>query len=190
MRRSDYQREENCDEYLRLLQNSDYQEVTFDEESGGVSAVHRRHKFDKQQGAFGMRRSDYERVVLDVLRRNGYRAVLSEETNDPGVKSCDGYLNDLPMEIKSVEGTGLWSISKKLRYAEKQHAQILVLYYPNEEIYNPFRVNDGLRLFLSHPDYEGILSRLLIVVKDRIEVDFNKKTTPIEGWSIQEGLRR
>ena len=47
MRRSELQREENYLEYLRLLENDDYLEVTFDEESGGVSAV---HKFAKRQG--------------------------------------------------------------------------------------------------------------------------------------------
>ena len=54
MRRSDPQLEENYDEYLRLLQNDDYLDVTRDEESGGVSAVHKLHKFDKQIGAFGI----------------------------------------------------------------------------------------------------------------------------------------
>ena len=57
---SDQQREENFQEYLRLLNNPDYVDVTFDEQSGGVSAIHLDHKFDKQMGPFGRRRGDYE----------------------------------------------------------------------------------------------------------------------------------
>ena len=50
---SDQQREENFQEYLRLLNNPDYVDVTFDEQSGGVSAIHRNHRFDKQMGPDG-----------------------------------------------------------------------------------------------------------------------------------------
>ena len=67
MRCSDLRREENYNEYLRLLQNDDYIDVTFDKESSGVSAVHKLHKFAKKQGACGMRHGDYELAALDVL---------------------------------------------------------------------------------------------------------------------------
>ena len=50
MESSDLRREENYNEFLRLRRNNDYIDVTIDEESGGVSAVHRFHKFDKQKG--------------------------------------------------------------------------------------------------------------------------------------------
>ena len=40
----DEQREENFQEYLRLLSDPNYVDVCFDEQSGGVSAVHREHK--------------------------------------------------------------------------------------------------------------------------------------------------
>ena len=192
MRSSDLQREENYNEYLRLLQNEDYLDVTLDEESGGVSAVHKLHKFGKQKGSGGLYRGDYERISMAVLRKAGHRIVLEEETNTPGVKSFDGYLDDVPMEIKAIEGNGTWAICSKLRYAEKQHAQCVVLFFPDENCYSPFRVSEGLRLFLSSTS-KGIpveLSKLIIIVQDRFVALWNKKATPIEGWSIQEGLRR
>lgn len=187
MRSSDLRREENYNEYLRLLQDDDYLDVTYDEQSGGMSAVHKLHKFDKQHAANGMRRGEHERVVLDVLRGCGHRVVLGAETNTPGVKSFDGYLDDAPMEIKTIEGNGTWAISSKLRYAEKQRAQSVVLFFPEEDNYSPFRVNEGIRLFCSDPGRDrddSVMSRLLILVNHHLVASWNKKATPIEGWSI------
>ena len=186
MRCSDFQREENYKEYLRLLQDNDYSEVTYDEESGGMSAVHKQHKFSKKKGTCGMRQGDYELNAIEVLRKHGHRVVLSAESNTPGIKSFDGFLDDIPMEIKAVEGNGTWSISTKLRNAEKQHAKCVVLYFPNKEQYSPFRISEGIRLFHTGLDAKHVtdLSTLLTVVQDRLETDQDKKTTPIEGWSI------
>lgn len=186
MRSSDYQREENYKEYLRLLQDNDYLEVTYDEESGGISAVHKQHKFSKKKGADGLRQGDYELNVINVLRKHGHRVVLGAESNTPGIKSFDGFLDDIPMEIKAVEGNGTWSISTKLRNADKQHAKCVVLYFPDEELYSPFRISEGIRLFRTGMDagYVTGLSMLLAVVQNRLETDGDKKATPIEGWSI------
>ena len=183
---SAWRREDNYEEYLRLLQNEDYLDVTYDEKSGGVSAVHRLHKFGKQPGVCGMRRGDYERAVLAILRKNGHRIVLSEETNIPGIKSFDGYLDDVPVEIKTIEGTGTWSVCSKIRFAVKQRAECVVLFFPKEELYSPFRISEGLRLFQTAAENE-IPKRLkiLIVVKDRLVVVWDdKKAAPIKGRSI------
>ena len=191
MRRSDPQLEENYDEYLRLLQNDDYLDVTRDEESGGVSAVHKLHKFDKQIGAFGVRRGEYERRAVEILRKRGHRIVLEAEPSS-GDKKCDGLLDDIPVEIKAIEGDGTWAISTKLRAAQKQHAQSVVLYFPEEEQYSAFRVSEGIRLALSSPgsDKEPAFSQLRVIVRDRLVAEWDKKATPIEGWSFKEGLRR
>ena len=190
MRRSDYQREENYNEYLRLLQNSDYPEVMFDEESGGMSAIHKYHKFDKQRGPYGCRRGDYERCAVNVLRNNGFRVLLESEISTQEMKISDGYLDDRPMEIKSVEGKGTWTVSTKLRNAVRQQARCVILYYPNADNFSWFQVTEGLRLFLSSPETDkGNLESLIVISGDKILADWNKKTTPIEGWSIWEGLR-
>ena len=184
---STWRREDNYEEYLRLLQNEDYLDVTYDEKSGGVSAVHRLHKFAKMLGPYGVRHGEYERIALDVLRMNGYLAILEAENNIPGIKTFDGYLDDAPMEIKAVEGIGTWAICTKMLIADKQHAQCLVLYFPEERIYSPYRVKEGLRLFNSNPDInskESRLLKLIVIVGDRIVSIWNKKTTPIKEWSI------
>ena len=192
MRSSDLQREDNYNEYLRLYQNDEYVDVTYDEQSGGMSAVHKQHKFAKQLGAYGMRQGDYERIVLEVMRKEGHRIVLEAETNTPGIKSCDGFLDDIPMEIKSIEGDGTWTISSKLLYAEKQHAQCCILFFPEEKNYSEYRVNEGIRLSQSNPSsfHEPGLTMLHAIVGSQLVASWHKKATPIEGWSIWEGLRR
>ena len=169
MRSSDLRIEENYKEYLRLLQNNDYHDVTYDEESGGVSAVHYLHKFDKQKGALLFRRGDYERTVMNVLRKDGHRVVLEAEVNTPGVKSFDGYFDDMPLEIKAVEGVGKWAVCNKLREAEKQKAKCTVLYFPDETLYSPARVKEGIQLAETSPyDRDALqLSTVLVIVGDK-----------------------
>ncbi|MBQ9400446.1 MAG: hypothetical protein IJU27_07395 [Bacteroidales bacterium] len=191
MRSSDLRREENYSEYLRLRQNDDYYDVTFDEASGGVTAIHRSHKFDKKVGNLGIRRGDYELAVVDVLRKSGHRVVLESERSIQNRKVCDGYLDDVPTEIKAVEGTGTWSISTKLRDAVKQHAQSVILFFPKEDLYSEIRVKDGLRLFLSGANKADCqeLNQIVVIVEDKLVSCIDQKTTPIKGWSIEEGLR-
>ena len=64
----DSRREENYQEYLRLKDDPGYIDVSFDEESGGVSAIHKEHCFDKQVGPFGCKRGDYEKRVIALVR--------------------------------------------------------------------------------------------------------------------------
>ena len=192
MRISDLQREENYNEYLRLLQDDDYLDVTYDNESGGVSAVHRLHKFAKQKGVNGMRQGDYERTVLEVLRNYGSRILLGAESNMPGIKSFDGFLNDAPMEIKTVEGRGIWAINTKLCQAEKQNAQCVVLFFPDSCLFSYERVVDGLGKYMANPSLgkELNIRQLIAVSCDGLLAVWHKKATPVEGWSVWEGFRR
>ena len=77
MRSEDLRREENHKEFLRLKQDADYPNVMYDEKSVGISDVHRGHKFSKKDRGLWW-----------------------------AAKSCDGFLNDLPREIKTIEGQG------------------------------------------------------------------------------------
>ncbi len=189
--RSELQFEENYNEFLRLLQDEDYLEVTFDKESGGVSAVHKLHKFDKQIGPYGVRRGDYELTVVKVLRRLGHRIVLEAEPSS-GEKKCDGLLDDVPTEIKAIEGTGEWAISTKLLNAERQRAQCVALYFPRVDLFSLNRVVDGIGKYSANPEFKGSLNinQILAVTEDGLLGVWDKKATPIEGWSIWEGFRR
>lgn len=100
------QREENYNEYLRLLQDDDYLDVTYDNESGGVSAVHKGHRLDKSQGPGGERRGNYELKTVEAIRQGGHCIILLKESGDVGVKQYDGLLDGTSCEIKAVERVG------------------------------------------------------------------------------------
>ena len=181
---SDQQREENYQEYLQLLKNPEYVDVSFDDQSGGISAVHRDHKFDKQMGPFGYRRGDYEKHVTSVLRTSGFRVLLVSEESPNYSKTCDGFLNDMPMDIKTVESNGAWSISSKLREAEKQGAEVVVIYFPEREMYSKNRVLDGIGKYENNPQIHAIksITSCIIIAGDQV-VDYLKKaTTPSAEW--------
>ncbi len=192
MRSEDLRREENYQEFLRLKQNADYIYVTYDEKSGGMSAVHRLHKFDKQVGINGKRRGEYELQAMIVLMKKGHRVLLGSERSTMGIKICDGHIDDQRMEIKAIEGDGTWAVSTKLLNATKQHAQCVVLLFPDKQLYSEFRIQEGLRLYNSSPQIENIseLESLIVIAEDSIVSYWNRKATPFEKeWLISEGLR-
>ena len=110
---NDQQREENFQEYLRLREDPNYYDVSFDEKSGGVSAVHKEHYFDKNVGPFGIPKGEYEKITVNTLRKRGHLIYLESENAPDGVKTPDGVLDGQIMEIKAIEGIGKWAIKDK-----------------------------------------------------------------------------
>lgn len=160
------EREDNYQEFLRLKNNPNYKDVAFDEQSGGVSAVHIEHCFDKQFGPFGIKRGAYEEIAIRVLRQSGYVAILESEQQDVCKKSCDGKLNGDTFEIKTIEGTGRWAIRTKIYDAAKQGADTLVLLFFNKSLYNSERVLEGWKMYedarIINNDWPR-LSRIIVI---------------------------
>lgn len=166
---SDSQREENYQEYLRLKKDPNYYDVTFDDKSGGVSAIHRNHKFDSEMGAYGIRIGEYERNVVEILRKRGHFITLESEIAPNGVKTPDGYLDGFVMDIKSTEGHGKWAIKDKLHSAAKQGAECAILYFHDKSLFSTERVDDGWRKYTNdeasqkHPQ---CIKRIICVVEN------------------------
>lgn len=157
-------REENYQEYLRLKHNPDYYDVTFDERSSGVSAIHKEHCFDKQPGPFGCKRGDYELSVSRILRTRGY--VISLESEYPrgkGIKTFDAFIDGVISEIKTVESNGRWSIRTKIQSAVNQKAEQLVLYYPRGDLYSEEKIFEGWDFVLQSNDKVNLRKIITIV---------------------------
>lgn len=169
MENDDFQREENYQEYLCLKQNPDYFDVTFDEKSSGVSAVHKEHCFDKQIGPFGSRRGEYELSVTRILRSKGYVVRLeSEYPKGKGVKAFDAFIDGAISEIKTVETNGRWSIRTKIQSAVRQKAELLVLYYPKRDLYSEDKIYEGWDLVSQSTDNVN-LRNIIAIVEDTIK---------------------
>lgn len=166
----DQQREDNYQEYVRLLQDPIYLDVVYDVESGGYSAVHRGHNFDKQIGVSGEQRGQYELNAIKVLRQNGHCIILDDESTAPGMKKCDGFLDGTPFEIKSIESIGRWTIRTKIANSVKQGAEIVVLYFPDSSILSIEKVQEGWQDYMTYTqnkDYNPDI-QLFCVSKGRI----------------------
>lgn len=174
---SDQQREDNYQEYLRLLKDPNYHDVCFDNRSGGVSAVHHDHQFDSQIGAFGIKKGDYEMLSLKVLRDRGHAVILESEIAPDGIMSPDGSIDGIIMDIKAVEGHGKWAIKDKLHIAARQGASCVILYFHDTQLYSSERIEDGLVKYINDPasqKYHTIERVLCIVEKDIHEFNLPK----------------
>lgn len=161
-------REKNYREYLLLIKDPHYLCVAFDQLSGGVSAVHKEHCYDKQLGPFGCRRGQYELDAIDVLRRNGFSAILeSEYPKGKRVKVVDARINGVPAEIKTIENIGRWSVRTKIHTAIKQGAEVLVLYYPSRSLFLESRIFEGWN-YNSFSKKPIKLNRILAVVEEEV----------------------
>ena len=169
----DPQREENFQEFIRLRNDPDYYDVTFDEKSGGVSAIHKEHQFDKTVGPFGYKRGLYERIVLTALRKHGHRIILNKE--DSGlylIKTCDGFLDGKTAEIKTIEGDGKWAIRTKIEVARKQNASCIILFFPTPETFSAKRIQSGWNDYLkANPGEEGGFQVFAIYGDTIIEIE-------------------
>ena len=167
---SDQQREENYQEYLRLLNDPEYYDVTFDDQSGGVSAVHRNHRFDKQMGPDGVKRGCYELKAIEAFRRTGYSIILLNESTEAGKKQYDGLLDGVPCEIKSVEHMSRWTIRTKIGHAIKQGASIVIMYFPDANLFSQQRVQNGWKDYLDYTNSTNSVtdSQMLCVVDGRV----------------------
>ena len=168
---SDQQREENFQEYLRLLHDSDYYDVTFDDKSGGVSAIHREHKFDSEVGAYGIKIGDYEKIAIQIMRNRGHLIILESEIAPKGIKTPDGSLDGLIMDIKSIERYGKWAIKDKFHNAIKQGVECVILYFHVESLYSEERMVDGWNRLLEDIDsqrYENRIQKVYCLVEGKV----------------------
>ena len=165
---SDLRREKNYQAFRRLQQCPDYVDVTFDIMSGGISAIHKEHCFDKQIGPFGYPRGQYELEVVNLLRKKGYSILLeSEYPKGKRIKAYDAVINGSTAEIKTIESDGRWSVRTKVYSAIRQGAQTLVLYYPKSAVFSLYKVLEGWHLN-NCVDTESMLNRIIVLVENDI----------------------
>lgn len=132
-----------------------------------MSAVHKEHRFDSVKGVFGIRRGDYERLAIEVLRKHGYMVVLESELAVAGVKTPDGRLNGVVMDIKGIESAGKWTIKSKFESANKQGAHSIVLYFHDKTMYSEEYVLNSWKTYIERPDRKSQnIEQIICVVED------------------------
>lgn len=169
---------ENYQEYLRLVVDRNYLGVTFDECSGGMSAIYCEHMFDKQIGPFGYCRGQYEIDAVDVLRSHGHQIILqSEYPKGKCVRICDALYDGHPAEIKAIEGDGKNAVRTKIFNAVRQGASILILVFPDSSLFSIERVLEGWKDNLRNvPIVEAISNLQIICIVEDSLLEMEKPT--------------
>lgn len=163
------QRAPVLEELKRLKADRNYTEVKYDKKSGGLSAIHKEHNFDPTIGNFGIPRGTYEKLAVDVLRKNGYSVILGSEIAKKGNKTPDGLLNGIDMDIKAVEKAGPWTIKNKFSSACSQDVQCVILYFHDRAIYSEERVRDGWNRYMNDPHrYKQPIEIIKCIVEDSV----------------------
>ena len=148
--------EANRKEYHRLLNDSNYTNVQFNEKTGGLLAVHRYHYFDPTIGIFGIPRGDYERLTSEMLYDYGMSVILKSELSGYKIKTPEGLLNGKLFDIKGIEGTGKNNIINNLKGASKKEVEAIVLYYHDKNLFSEKQLIEGYQFYLRNSHRKNI----------------------------------
>ena len=143
----------NVQEYERLKKDENYTDVEFNEQTGGLKAIHIDHQFDKIRG-------HYEKDAQNILFENGYKTILSSEKGFES-KHFEGYINGFKNEIKTILGNSPITIAKRINQSIEKGAEVCTIYFPNgnaEEL-----LPKALQYFT------GTLPKLIIIDGDKIK---------------------
>ena len=135
-------REKNKAEYNRLLNDPEYKDVGFHEESGGVKATHINHSFDGDKGW-------YEKRVQTAGFINGHSVILGEEHHEIYKhRNTEGLWDGMLFEIAGAENGTANNIRNALKHcAKKPGSRIAVLFFPNDN-FSTEEFNSGYSKFL------------------------------------------
>ena len=129
--------------FERLRKDNYYRDVAFNEENGGLKAIHVEHNFDSNKGL-------YETTVQDVGYKAGHSVILEKEPQNMYKKrSTEGLWDGMRFEIAGAETATPNNIRNALKHcASKRETDVAVVFFPNG-------VNiDNLRLGISK--YNGL----------------------------------
>lgn len=115
----------NRELYIAYEMDNNYKDVIFDEQTGGVGAVHIEHSFDKDKG-------HYETNSLTAGVKDGNIVILDKEIHSEfKIKNTEGFWNNKPFEVAGNETATPNNIRDSLKHcAKKPNCKIAVLYFP------------------------------------------------------------
>ena len=109
--------------YYKYLKDPNYEDVYFDEKTGGVTAKHILHNFDERGG-------EYEKNVRDAGVAAGHAVIFGAERGITA-KSTEGRWNGLLFEVAGRETGTINNIKRGLEHcADKRQTEVAILDFP------------------------------------------------------------
>ena len=148
--------ENNHKEYIQYAKNTNYNNVKFSWDNGGLMATHKEHSFDPNRGR-------HEKDVQKIGFANGNTVIFeSEKSSTIGMKHNDGLWNNEPFEIGTSLGTGKNNIKSILNHAKGKRANVAIIYFPEKGIYSHERLRDGVKKYNGQTQYR--FKKILYIV--------------------------
>jgi hypothetical protein len=148
--------ERNRAEYERYKNDSNYKDVEFNEDNGGLRATHIKHTFDKKKGW-------YEEEAQRIGFNEGHSVILGKEDHTKyKVKNNEGFWDEMAMETAGAETCSSANIRNALKHcAKKPDVQVAVIFLPEEynldEIHKGIARYNGLRRTSQWKEFEKIV---------------------------------
>lgn len=131
----------NKELYRRLKEDKNYRHVKYDRTSGGMSASHKEHNFDKVGGV-------YERMVQKAGRKSGHAVIFEKEGgNVIGQRYTEGTWDGMLCEVAGRETATVENIKKGLLHcAAKRVTEVAIIVFPNGG-FNEEKLSRAVRMY-------------------------------------------
>lgn len=126
-------------EYELLMASGYNRERSYFSKNGGFKATHKEH--------FPPKDKDYAEKRCNVLADKGYKVYLdSERSIEFKEKTKDGRIYKAPMDLKTINETGNYTIKSAMEKATKQGASVAILVQNTSKMTRKY-VESQIKLF-------------------------------------------
>lgn len=133
--------------YQSLLADTNYQNIRFNPQNGGLMATHIDHCFNITNG-------QYEKEVQKIAFEEGHSVILtSEKGKQDGQKYVDGLWDGMTFEVGTSLGVGKNNIKGILKHCQSKNAEIAVIYFPDKNLFSMERLIKGILQYDGQTDY-------------------------------------
>ena len=133
--------------YQSLLADTNYKNVRFNRETGGLMATHVEHCFNIING-------QYEKDVQKIAFEEGHSVILtSERGKQDGQNYVDGIWDGMTFEIGTSLGVGKNNIKGILKHCQSKNAKNAVIYFPNKDLFSKDRLTQGVLQYEGQTEY-------------------------------------
>lgn len=131
--------QKRLNEYESLMSSGYDRERSYFSNSGGFKATHSEHNSPGDK--------DYAEERCDVLADKGYKVYLDSESSiEFNVPKKDGRIYKAPMDLKTINEAGKYTIKLNLEKATKQGASVVILIQNTKSMTREY-VESQIKLF-------------------------------------------
>lgn len=158
--------EQHFKDYIKYSQDSNYKDVKFNWDNGGMLAIHKDHNFDDLGGEF-------EKKIGEAFYANGDSIIFGSEKGKPKGKSySEGLLNNKSFEVKGVTTDNDNNYLRVFKHASDKQSKIAVGFLPDGVEFDKGKakkaVNRYAGLVYQSPDNFFKVQSIVFIVDNKI----------------------